>query len=186
MPSTESPIDRIVAPAKLAHLVFRTPRYDAMVKWYCTVLGASPVFADAMLTFLTYDDEHHRVAFVNLPQLADLDPQAAGVDHVAFTYRSLAELLGTYERLKAAGIVPVWCINHGPTTSMYYGDPDGTRVELQIDNFATEAELKAWFDSGAFARNPIGVEYDPDRLVEMHRSGVPVERLVQQGATNAG
>lgn len=185
MPTRSSTAQKIVSPAKLAHFVFRTPRYDAMVQWYCTVLGAWPVFANAMLTFLTYDDEHHRVAFVNLPQLADLDPQAAGVDHIAFTYRNLGELLGTYERLKAAGIVPVWCINHGPTTSMYYRDPDGTRVELQIDNFATNEELDAWFRCGAFARNPIGVEYDPDRLLEMFRRGTPVERLVQQGATNA-
>jgi len=186
MPENPASSSKPVSPAKLAHLVFRTPRYDAMVRWYCTVLGASPVFADAMLTFITYDDEHHRVAFVNLPQLVDLDPMAAGVDHVAFTYRSLAELLHTYERLKDAGILPAWCINHGPTTSMYYSDPDGTRVELQIDNFATNEELEAWMRSGAFALNPIGVEYDPDRLLEMHRAGTPVERLVRQGATNAG
>lgn len=175
----------VISPARLAHLVFRTPRYDAMVAWYTAVLGARTVFSDAMLTFLTYDDEHHRVAFVNLPQLADLDPGAAGVDHVAFTYNSLGDLLATYERLKAAGILPVWCINHGPTTSMYYSDPDGTRVELQIDNFATSEALEAWFRSGAFAANPIGVEYDPDDLLRMFREGRPVEELVRQGATNA-
>ena len=68
--------DAKISPVKLAHLVFRTPRYDAMVKWYCTVLEATAVFADAMLTFATYDDEHHRIAFVNLPHLSDLDPGA--------------------------------------------------------------------------------------------------------------
>src|SRR6185369_11808841 len=95
---------RAIAPAKLAHLVFRTPRYDAMVKWYSTVLNTRTMFSDAMLTFLTYDEEHHRVAFINLPQLADLNPLSAGLDHVAFTYASLAELLQTYERLKGEGI----------------------------------------------------------------------------------
>ena len=172
-----------ISPAKLAHLVFRTPRYEKMVQWYSTVLEASAVFSDAMLTFLTYDEEHHRVAFVNLPQLADLNPMAAGVDHVAFTYRTMDDLLRTFERLKAASILPVWCINHGPTTSMYYSDPDGTRVELQIDNFATNEALDAWFRSGAFANNPIGVEFDPEVLLQMHRDGVPLERLVQQGST---
>ena len=174
-----------ISPAKLAHLVFRTPRYDAMVKWYCTVLGADVVFADPMLTFITYDDEHHRAAFVNLPQLADLDPGSAGIDHVAFTYRDLGELLHTYERLKAEGIEPVWCINHGPTTSMYYADPDGTRVELQIDNFASNDDLHAWFQSGAFAKNPIGVGFDPDVLVSKFRAGTPVAELIQQGSTSS-
>ena len=49
-PTVLSPTSK-VSPARLAHLVFRTPRYDAMVKWYCTVLEAAPVYADAMLTF---------------------------------------------------------------------------------------------------------------------------------------
>ncbi len=174
-----------VSPAKLAHLVFRTPRYDAMVKWYCTVLEAEPVFADPMLTFITYDDEHHRAAFVNLPHLTDLDPGSAGVDHVAFTYRNLGDLLHTYSRLKAEGIEPVWCINHGPTTSMYYADPDGTRVELQIDNFESVEALHAWFQSGAFLKNPIGVGFDPDVLVEKFRAGTPVSELIRQGSTSA-
>lgn len=175
-----------IVPARLAHLVFRTPRYERMVAWYCEVLQAERVFSDAMLTFVTYDEEHHRLAFVNLPQLADLDPTAAGVDHVAFTYASMPDLLHTYERLKASGILPVWCINHGPTTSMYYADPDGTRVELQIDNFPDQASLDAWFRSGAFAKNPIGVEFEPDVLVRLFHAGVPLEKLVQQGSTAAG
>jgi hypothetical protein len=32
--------------------------------------------------------------------------------------------------------------------------------------------------SPAFYRNPIGVEYDPDALVEKFRAGVPVAELV--------
>jgi len=32
--------------------------------------------------------------------------------------------------------------------------------------------------SPAFAKNPIGVEYDPDALVVKFRSGVPVGELV--------
>lgn len=185
MPGVPVSSSEVASPAKLAHLVFRTPRYEAMVAWYSLVLGARVAFADAMLTFLTYDDEHHRVALVNLPQLADCDPASAGVDHVAFTYSSLDDLLSTYERLKHAGIEPVWCINHGPTTSMYYRDPDGGRVELQVDNFASNEALDAWFRSGAFARNPIGVEFAPDRLLEMYRAGASLESLLRQGATNA-
>ena len=42
---------------------------------------------------------------------------------MAFTYEKLSELLGNYERLRDRGIKPVWCVNHGPTTSMYYSDP---------------------------------------------------------------
>ena len=66
---TDNSTSTAVSPAKLAHLVFRTPRYEAMVKWYSTVLNAAPVFADAMLTFLTYDEEHHREAITSRPAM---------------------------------------------------------------------------------------------------------------------
>jgi hypothetical protein len=73
----------------------------------------------------------------------------------------MGEFLDNYVRLRDRGIRPFFCVNHGPTTSMYYRDPDGNRVELQIDNFATAEEGQAWMHSEAFDRNPIGVEYDP-------------------------
>jgi hypothetical protein len=38
---------------------------------------------------------------------------------------------------------------------MYYRDPDGLRVELQIDNFATMDEAHASFTGPDFAANPI-------------------------------
>jgi hypothetical protein len=47
---------------------------------------------------------------------------------------------------------------------MYYRDPDNNRVELQIDNFETPAELDGYFHSRAFAENPVGVTYYPEEL----------------------
>src|SRR5438445_229253 len=129
-----------IVPEKFAHVVLKTANYDAVIAWYATVLQARVAFRNAFIAFLTYDDEHHRVAVLNTPGSPAPDPAAAGVHHIAYTYTGLGELLATYRRLKASGIEPARCINHGPTTSMYYRDPDGLRVELQIDNFATMDE----------------------------------------------
>tara|TARA_R110001599_G_C12276844_1_gene662678 strand:- start:26961 stop:27257 length:297 start_codon:yes stop_codon:yes gene_type:complete len=60
-----------IAPAKFAHIVFQTSRYDEMVPWYKTVLEAETMFEGPAGIFLTYDDEHHRVAIFNMPHLAD-------------------------------------------------------------------------------------------------------------------
>jgi catechol-2,3-dioxygenase len=54
-----------------------------------------------------------------------------GLEHIAATYGSLGELLATYRRLATHRIEPYWSINHGPTISLYYKDPDGNRLELQ-------------------------------------------------------
>ena len=130
-----------IRPTKFAHVVLRTNRFRETVDWYRTVLHAWPAFENDLLAFITYDDEHHRLAFVNTPDAPDPAPGTAGIDHFAYTYETLGDLVLTYERLKGEGIVPVWTINHGPTTSLYYQDPNGNRVELQIDNFETVEAL---------------------------------------------
>ena len=177
-------------PSKLAHIVLQTNQIPALRDWYCAVLGARVVYENPNLCFITYDDEHHRVAFANFGPLAPRErgtelmikpTEQPGLHHTAFTFATLGELLDTYVRLKDRGISPFFCINHGPTTSMYFRDPDGNRVELQIDNFATAEEGVAWMYSPAFDKNPIGVEYDPDELVARFKAGVPVAELVKRG-----
>ena len=169
-------------PTKFAHFVLRVRNLDEMIAWYQTVLGMEIVHRGEKLVFLTYDDEHHRMALVETPVEQEAAPGAAGLDHVAYTLASLGDLLGHYKRLKAKGILPALPINHGPTTSMYYRDPESNVVEFQTDNFATEAELKGWMHSEAFSQNPLGVPFDPEKLVERYENGDPIEELLQQGS----
>jgi len=174
------PSGSAISPSKFAHVVLRTGQSDAMAQWYATVLAAPIVFRDEKLCFLTYDDEHHRVALIDVPGLPARDPNSAGVDHIAYSYADLGALLATYRRLKEAGIAPHWTINHGPTTSMYYRDPDNNRVELQVDNFDTVEELQGYFASADFADNPVGVVYDPEQLVRDYEAGVPEATLLRR------
>jgi catechol-2,3-dioxygenase len=169
-----------VPPKHLAHVVRRTARFEEMMKWYQLVFGATVVHSDGMLAFLTYDQEHHRFAIAQLPGLEEQPPMAAGTDHIAFTHADLGDLLYTYVRLKREGIEPYWCINHGPTTSMYYKDPDGSRIEFQVDNFPTADEANKWMRSGEFAANPIGIVFDPDELLARYRAGEPLADLTRR------
>ena len=154
----------IKPPIKLAHVVFRTSRFHEMLAWYKKVFNATPAFESDQIAFLAYDDEHHRIAFINIPNLAEQPAGQVGMHHVAFTYENLETLLGNYERLKEQGIEPLWPVNHGPTTSLYYGDPDGNQLEFQVDNYDTVEEAGEFFFTEQFARNPIGVDYDPEDL----------------------
>lgn len=168
-----------VSPRKLAHVVLRTKsNLDAMVKWYCVVLGAKIVFNAGPLVFLSYDDEHHRIAIAASGDLAERPRRSAGLDHIAFTYEDILALLATYARLKQAGILPFCCVNHGPTTSLYYYDPDQNRIELQVDNFADITEATTLMQD-QFSINPVGEEFDPDELLARQRSGVDPDELVR-------
>ncbi|WP_280418415.1 VOC family protein [Nocardia carnea] len=175
-----------ISPARLAHVVLRTTRYEEMLTWYKTVLAARTTFeAPGALCFLTYDEEHHRVAVANVPTLVERPAMSAGLEHVAFTYATLGHLVATYERLKALGIEPYWTINHGPTISFYYRDPDSNQIELQVDNFATIDETNA-FLAVEFPKNPIGVEIDADDFVRRFHDGVPEFELRKRPDTGAG
>ncbi|MCW5745790.1 MAG: VOC family protein [Alphaproteobacteria bacterium] len=168
-------------PVKLAHVVFRTNQLETMIEWYRTVLEADIVHRDKSIVFLTYDDEHHRIALIGGQDFAEKParPQV-GFYHVAFTFAGLADLFGTYQRLKKAGIVPWRAINHGPTTSFYYKDPDGNDVELQVDRFVDANEAKAWMHGEAFARNPIGIEFDAEHMIARLQSGEPEAALMRR------
>jgi len=181
---THHPRDRVkpekIAPALFAHFVVRTSNFDAMRHWYQTVLNARVVHDDGRLCFMTYDDEHHRLALVNVPGLTRPADDAWGLNHIAYSYGSLRDLLSTYVRLRNEGILPFRPINHGPTVSMYYHDPDGTGVELQVDTFPTKQEAQEWFGRPAFQQNPIGVLFDPEDLVKAFEAGVPEEELLKR------
>lgn len=170
-------------PVKLAHFVLRTSDIDGLADWYCSVLEARVVHRNKMISFATFDDEHHRIAFIDRGFESGPEPESNGVDHVAFTYESLEDLLSNYVRLRDQGIVPERTINHGPTTSMYYRDPDGNRIELQVDNFADPQDSIDFMNGPVFEANPIGVLFDADELVDRFEAGVPLEQLVRQGST---
>jgi hypothetical protein len=93
--------------------------------------------------------------------------------------------LGTYTRLKSAGIEPYWCINHGPTLSMYYRDPDGNQVELQIDIFDDIEGTNEWFAQSDFATNPFGVKFDPEDIIRRHAAGEARETLLARPVIDA-
>ncbi len=173
---------KIVRPTKFAHIVYRTRRFKEMLDWYSTVLGAYVQYQNPVLAFLTYDDEHHRLAFVDMSVLAADGGEtnkhdAIGVDHVAYTYGSLGDLFENYATLKEDGIMPYWCVHHGITVSMYYADPDGNQIEFQVDCCGSSEEATDFMNTG-FDANPIGVEYDPDEMLAAYRAGKPETELL--------
>lgn len=181
MPKTAKERGRI-APKKLAHFVLRTKmdRVPKILDWYKKVLEGEAMMETPMIGFVTYDNEHHRVAVLGLPNVTDHVDMACGLHHVAFTYANLKDLLYTYDRLKDEhDIRPQFCINHGPTTSMYYFDPDKNQIELQVDN-VPEEKFAEYFANGEFTQNPIGIKFDPEVLKSRLKAGESEEVLLKR------
>ena len=174
-----------IRPKKFVHVVYRTRRFGEMLAWYQFVFHIQVQYRNPALAFLTYDDEHHRFALVNLDVLqaegSGTEKQGLiGIDHVAYTYASLEDLFENYEQLKVKGIKPYWCIHHGVTVSMYYADPDGNQMEFQVDAFDSAKEANEFMCGPVNASNPVGVEYDPEDWLDQMRSGKPAKEFLMR------
>src|SRR3546814_6827741 len=95
---------RSVRPSAFVHFVLQTSKFSDQVEFYKKFFNAWEVFRNDMIAFITYDEEHHRLAIGYVPDLRDRDQGVAGVDHFAFAFGSLGDLLANYIRLKNIGI----------------------------------------------------------------------------------
>ena len=161
-----------------AHVVFQTGQLEKMKQWYLNLLDGHVVYEGHNLCFMTHDEEHHRIALLQPPEpLEGKAPNAAWMHHVAYTFASLEELFQRYVELKEKGVEPTMPIQHGMTTSLYYEDPDGNFVEMQVDNFATPDQATAYMYGPEFDGDPIGPAFSPEALLASLRAGVPAAEL---------
>ena len=101
---------KVLSPSKLAHVVLRTNNFDHMKWFYCQFLGGEIIHENESIAFISYDEEHHRIALLSLPSIKGKDYECCGLEHIAFTYDNLKDLCTAYKQRKALGIEPGWCV----------------------------------------------------------------------------
>jgi catechol 2,3-dioxygenase len=162
------------------HVNLKTTRLPEMIDWYAKVVGTEVVFQDATGASLSNDGANHRIALLAFPGFQD-DPDKdtrTGMHHSAFEFETFGELNSNYLRLRALGIAPEICLDHGMTLSYYYKDPDGNHVELQCDNFGDWGASKSWMqDSEEFHANPIGHFVDAEKVAAAADAGEPFAEI---------
>lgn len=162
------------------HTTFATLKLDEMVAFYEKVAGLEPVFHGEEGAWLTNDEANHRIALLALPGLKAPEDKGhtAGLHHTAFEYADFDQWLDNYERLAAEGIRPFLNLDPGMTMSMYYQDPEGNGVEIQVDAFGDWSKSKEWmWASQEFGDNPIGAPFDPDKLVAARAAGLGFDEI---------
>ena len=162
----------IVIHPKLQHCGLTTGNLDGMLEWYGKVLGMTVIKrleAPAgspfkTVTFASNDEVNHRLSFFETPGLpidGDKDHHAR-VQHIAFEYKTLDDLLGTYVRLKNLGIPLLWAADQFIQTAIYYEDPDGNIIELNVNNFSDD-----WTVTEQLKNLPsrLHINVDPEKMV---------------------
>lgn len=180
--SQESEKQALIRPA-FHHFGVITAHLEEMLDWYAKVLGMTTVQSSHGLVFLSNDRAHHRLAVLSLPGTREnLDSRPhAKLQHVAFEYATIDDLLTSWERLKGLGIEPVLAADHGPTTAFYYQDPDGNSIELFVDNFGDWDQSSEYMrTSPEFQRNPMGTYVDPEQMIVARKAGATAAELHQR------
>ena len=176
----------IIVHPKLQHYGLTTANLDAMIDWYRKVLGMTINHRSAVpagvqngppfsaVAFASNDEVNHRIAIFEIPGLA-VDPNKrrhARVQHVAFEYETLDDLLATYARLKGLGILPVLAFDEGLQAAFYYEDPDQNIVELNVNHYGNEwTATEHMKTSSSLAERPTLVHVDPDKMIAARQAG---------------
>jgi catechol 2,3-dioxygenase len=172
----------------LQHFGLLTRHLERTVDWYAKVVGMTTIYstsktrdseAGATVTLLSNDRAYHRMAIITLPELQeDTDKKEhVKLQHVAFEYATIDDLLNSYTCIKGLGIEPVLTTDHGPAISFYYKDPDSNTVEVFvfIDNLENWDKSKEYMQSSLDF--PMGIFVDADKLVAARKAGMSLAEL---------
>src|SRR5258708_28527825 len=153
--------------------------FQNVVDWYTSVLDLNVTFRGAFgpveVCFLTNDDANHRVVFIAPPGVTR-DPDEAvhtRLQHSAYEFQTVDGLLDKYVQLKERGILPYMSVDHGLSISIYYWDPYGYGIELQVDAKGAWNKSREWMStSEEFIQNLFGILFNPDTMVEERQKGL--------------
>jgi len=142
-------------PNGVHHLALNTGDMKAQVAFFTDVLGAELKALYWMHGtngfyhgFLKLNDLSY-IAFVQgpdgaRPAAAEPVPAAASMNHLAFSVGSERELVAMRDRIRNRGLVVVGPIDHGFCKSIYFGGPEGLRLEISTNEEGIDE--RAWID----------------------------------------
>ena len=135
---------------RLSHVGLYVTDVPKMIEFYTKVLGfvVSDGAEDGRITFLSRNpSDHHQVVLVKGRQTGTDMPM---VQQVSFNVGTLANVQRAYRKVKEAGCTVIDPRCHGNAWSVYFGDPEGNRIEIFCDT--------PWY-----VPQPLGYEIDLDK-----------------------
>jgi catechol 2,3-dioxygenase len=147
-------------PQEIGHIVLNVTDVERSTKFYRDVVGfqLSRYRPDGTGAFLTCGIVHHNLALFKAPEGAQLPQQGQiGLNHFAFKVQNYQALQEAHKRLVKAGATIDRIVDHGTTRSVYFLDPDGLRMELFSDSFATNEEGLAFIKASPGSVTPLDI-----------------------------
>ena len=129
-------------PIRVGHLVLNVKDLEASTKFYTDILGFEISRTTPAGTFLTCGKIHHDLALFKAPEGAlPVTEGQLGLNHFAVQVADLDDLTEVYHNLKGQNVHLDRNTDHGMTSSVYFFDPDGNRIEFFCNNTENEEGL---------------------------------------------
>ena len=147
-------------PKEIGHIVLNVTDVERSTKFYRDVVGfqVSRYRPDGTGAFLTCGIVHHNLALFKAPAGAQpKEKEQIGLNHFAFKVENYQVLQEAHTRLVESGAVIDHIVDHGMTRSVYFLDPDGLKMELFCDTFATEEEGLTFMKSTGGRATPMDI-----------------------------
>ena len=123
----------MIVPQSIDHLVFRVSALDRTERFYTALLSQQPERAEGSLMYEVGDT---RLFFTTSTEAspAVYDKEKVGLNHIAFSIRTLTELQTLEQQLNAAEIPNsgIKLDQYGLKEFIWLDDPDGIRLEFYL------------------------------------------------------
>ena len=121
-------------PKRVGHIVLNVKDLAASTKFYTEILGFQVSRQRETGTFLTCGRFTMTSPCSRLPQTRCRSPRGSLASTTFGAGQNLADLKEAYEEFQANGVRLDHNTDHGMTSSMYFFDPDGNRIEYFCNN----------------------------------------------------
>ena len=128
-------------PKRIGHLVLNVKDLEASTKFYTDILGFQVSRQRETGTFLPCGRIHHDLALFQAPVGAlPVTEGQLGLNHFAVQVEDMADLQQAYDEFKVLDVKLDHNTDHGMTSSIYFFDPDGNRIEYFCNNQEDSAD----------------------------------------------
>ncbi len=122
-------------PIRVGHLVLNVKDVEASTRFYTEILGFEISRQGPQGAFLTCGKIHHDLALFKAPDDAlPVTPGQLGLNHFAVQVADIEDLKEVYQMLQEKDVTLDHNTDHGMTSSVYFMDPDGNRIEFFCNN----------------------------------------------------
>lgn len=130
-------------PRAIGHVVLNVSDVERSVQFYRDIIGfqVSRYQPGGNTAFLTCGRIHHDLALFKAPEGArPYEPGQVGLHHFAFELENYGALQAAYRRLVEAGVPIEGTVDFGFMRTVSVVDPDGMKLELFVNTYATDEE----------------------------------------------